>query len=224
LAGGSVGAVTIDEPGFEVPVEIVDLLVSPVHAYEGRPQDGPRPDPDGTRPEYVEVRAGLGLVGDRYFGHDAHRRAAVTFFAAESLEEIAHELGLAAVPDVGLTRRNVVVRGFPLDRLAAGHGTEGAVFSLDSGDGPVRFRAHRPANPCRWMDAVLAAGAFRAMRGRGGVRCEPLDDGVLRRGPALLRVEATLPAPAQMPGQPVLSKRPAQAGPGQWAASSQLRP
>lgn len=198
---------TIGEPGHDVPVEIVDLLVSPVHAFEGRPQDGPRADPTGTHPEYVEVRAGLGLVGDRYFGHAAHRRAAVTFFAAESLDDIARELGLAAVPDAGLTRRNVVVRGFPVDRLAAGRGTEGAVFSLDSGEGPVRFRAHRPANPCRWMDVVLAPGAFRGMRGRGGVRCEPLDDGVLRRGPALLRVETSLPA-----------------APGQWAASSQLRP
>ena len=36
---------------------------------------------------------------------------------------------------------------------------------------------------------------------------ELLDDGVLRRGPALLRVETSLPAE-----------------PGQWAASSQLRP
>ncbi|WP_433555044.1 MOSC domain-containing protein [Pseudonocardia xinjiangensis] len=198
----------VEEPG-AVPVEIVELLVSPVHAYEGRPHDGPRPDPDGTRPDAVEVRAGLGLVGDRYYGRAAHRRAAVTFFAAESLAAIAHELGLAEVPDAALTRRNVVLRGFPVDRLAAGRGTEGAIFSIDSGAGPVRFRAHRAANPCAWMDVVLAPGAFRAMRGRGGVRCEPLDDGVLRRGPAVLRVQAP---PS---GQPE---------PGQWAASSQLRP
>ncbi|MEN3263974.1 MOSC domain-containing protein [Pseudonocardia sp.] len=172
-----------------VPVEIVGLLVSPVHAYEGRPQFGARPDLDGTGPDCVEVRAGLGLVGDRYFGRAAHRRAAVTLFAAESLDEIAAELGLSDVPDPELTRRNVVLRGFPVDQLATGRGTDGATFSLDCGDGPVRFRAHRPANPCRWMDVMLAPGAFRAMRGRGGVRCEPLDDGVLRLGPAVLRVD-----------------------------------
>ena len=192
-----------------MPVEIVDLLVSPVHAYEGRPQDGPRSDPDGTRPDCVEVRAGLGLVGDRYYGRAAHRRAAVTFFAAESLAEVAHELGLAEVPGAGLNRRTVVLSGFPVDQLAAGRGNEGAVFSIDCGDGRVRFRAHRPANPCRWMDVVLAPGAFRAMRGRGGVRCEPLDDGLLRRGPAVLRVEEAPRAQHQA---------------GQWAASSQLRP
>lgn len=172
----------------EVAVEIVGLLVSPVHAYEGRPDDGPRPDSDGRRPESVEVRAGLGLVGDRYFGQPAHRRAAVTLLAAESIDAIARELGLPGTPDPLLTRRNLVLRGFPVDELAAGRDHSGALFSLDSGDGPVRLQAHRAANPCRWMDVVLAPGAFRAMRGRGGVRCEPLDDGVLRLGPARLRL------------------------------------
>jgi MOSC domain-containing protein YiiM len=176
------------QPGSDVPVEIVGLLVSPVHAYEGRPDDGPRPDPGGRPATSVAVRAGLGLVGDRYFGREAHRQAAVTLFAAESLEAVAEQLALPAVPDPLLTRRNVVLSGFPVDELAGGRGRSGAIFSLDSGDGPVRFRAHRPANPCRWMDVVVAPGAFRAMRGRGGVRCAPLDDGVLRLGPARLRV------------------------------------
>ncbi|MEJ2856373.1 MULTISPECIES: hypothetical protein [unclassified Saccharothrix] len=60
------------------------------------------------------------------------------------------------------------------------------MFTLDSGDGPVRFETHRPANPCAWMDAVLGPGAMRGLRGRGGMRCMPLDDGVLRLGPAIL--------------------------------------
>jgi hypothetical protein len=50
------------------------------------------------------------------------------------------------------------------------------------------------------MDVVLAPGAFKALRGRGGVRCEPLSDGVLRRGPAVLIVPvepATAIAPAR---------------------------
>lgn len=157
-------------------MEIVALLVSPVHAFEGRPQDGPRPDPEPVARDRVAVRAGLGLVGDRYFDHRAHRNAAVTIFAAESLDA----LRLDPPPDPHAVRRNIVLRGFPVDDLV------GQEFSLDSGDGPVRFRAHRPAHPCAWMDVVVAPGAFRGLRGHGGVRCVPLDDGVLRLGPAVL--------------------------------------
>lgn len=174
-------------------VEIVALVVSPVHAFEGRPADGPRPDPEPVERDEVTVRAGLGLVGDRYFNQPAHRRAAATLFAAESLDVLARDLGLAAVPDPHLPRRNIVVRGFPVDELAAPRGGTGAVFGLDSGAGEVRFQAYRPAHPCAWMDVVLAPGAFRGLRGHGGVRCTPLDDGILRVGPATLTV---VPSPA----------------------------
>ncbi|MBE1469014.1 molybdenum cofactor biosysynthesis protein [Kibdelosporangium phytohabitans] len=158
------------------------LHVSSVHAYEGRPADGPRPDPAPVAHRSIEVRANLGIVGDRYFNHAAHRNAAVTVFAVESLDA----LGITASPL--LTRRNIVLRGFRIDDLAARPGTAGAVFSLDSGAGAVRFQAHRPANPCAWMDVVLGSGAFRGLRGHGGVRCVPLDDGTLELGPAVLAV------------------------------------
>ncbi|MCE0767509.1 molybdenum cofactor biosysynthesis protein [Pseudonocardia kujensis] len=178
-----------DTTGAEVriAVEIVELVASPVHAFEGRPADGPRPDPEGPRRDRIEVRAGLGVVGDRYFNHPAHRRAAVTLLSAEALDAVATEVGTPPFDPV-LTRRTVVLRGAAMDALA---GT-GAEFALDSGDGPVRLRAHRAAHPCRWMDVVLAPGAFKALRGRGGVRCEPLSDGVLRRGAAALTLPAVL--------------------------------
>jgi MOSC domain-containing protein YiiM len=195
LPGRAAAALTVD--GVIVEVQIVALLASPVHAYEGRPADSPRGDPTADARERIEIRAGHGIVGDRYAGHAAHTNAAVTVFAAEALEAVATELGWPSVPDALLTRRNIVLRGFAVDALAAVRGGSGAVFSLDSGVGPVRFRAHRPANPCRWMDVVLAPGAFRALRGRSGVRCAALDDGLLRRGPAVLRVlEPPAPAPA----------------------------
>ena len=36
------------------------------------------------------------------------------------------------------------------------------------------------------MDEMLAPGAHKAMRGRGGVRCQVISDGILHRGPAVL--------------------------------------
>jgi hypothetical protein len=168
-------------------VEIAHLVASPVHRLEGRPADGPRDEP-GEAPSRrsVRIRTGLGIVGDRYFGQRAHRTAAVTVMSVEAVERVAEELGIDAGLDPVETRRNVLLRGAPVDRL------RGMRFSLDSGDGPVEFQGHRPANPCAWMDVMLAPGAFRALRGRGGVRCEPLGDGILAVGPALLRTERPL--------------------------------
>ncbi|WP_328477317.1 MOSC domain-containing protein [Actinoplanes sp. NBC_00393] len=153
--------------------EIVELLASPVHRFEGRPADGPAPAPEGELVEEIRIRAGLGIVGDRYFAHPAHRDASITVIARESLPDGA---GLAQV------RRNILIAGLDVDALV------GSVLSLDSGSGPVRLRVRRPANPCAWMDVVIGPGAWRALRRRGGVRCVPLDDGVLRVGPVLAEV------------------------------------
>ncbi|WP_244326914.1 MOSC domain-containing protein [Pseudonocardia alni] len=170
-------------------VEVTALLAASRHAYEGRPADGPRPDPEPPLRREVRVRAGHGIVGDRYAGHPAHARAAVTLLAAESLDHLRAVLGDAVDATPPAMRRNVVLRGAPVDALAApGRGGTGALFALDSGDGPVRFRAHRAAAPCRWMDTEIGDGAWAALRGRGGVRCEPLDDGVLRLGSAELTI------------------------------------
>ncbi len=159
-------------------VEILHLLVSPEHAYFGRPRDGAADVPT-TDADRAEVVAGKGIVGDRFFGRAAHMDAAVTLFAVEALDAIAAELGAGPL-DPLLTRRNVVLRGAELAPLL------GEEVVLESGGSSVRLRVGRPAHPCAWMDRVLAPGAHAAMRGRGGVRCMPLTDGVLHRGPAVL--------------------------------------
>jgi MOSC domain-containing protein YiiM len=164
---------------YRYDVEVVGLLASAAHCFQGRPDPvvRTRAVESATR---VEVRAGLGIVGDRYFGKPAHRDAAVTVIAAEELDELAAELGSGPLDPLA-TRRNVVLRGAEAGAL------RGQLFSLDCGQGEVVLAGGRPANPCAWMDVVLAPGAHRGMRGRGGVRCAPRSDGVLTLGPAVLR-------------------------------------
>jgi MOSC domain-containing protein YiiM len=140
----------------------------------GRPADGPAPEPPGELVEQIEIRAGLGIVGDRYFAHEAHRDSRLTVIAEESLPDGA---------DLRQVRRNILLRGVAVDGLS------GSVLTLDSGDGPVRLRVHRPANPCAWMDATIGPGAMRAPRGKGGIRCVPLDDGRLRVGPVKVTID-----------------------------------
>ena len=165
---------------YDRPVRIELLLASPLHRYEGRPSDGPRDAISPELPASIEVRAGLGIVGDRYFNQRAHRTASVTVMAIESIER----LGAAANP--ADARRNVYVRDLDIDSMRD--------EELWLGD--VLFRVHRPANPCAWMDVALAPGAHRALRGRGGMRCEPLTSGTLHLGPVTAR---TVHPPALVP-------------------------
>ena len=165
-------------------MEIVALLVSPEHADECRPGNGPRTVAT-HRPSTIELRAGHGVVGDRYAGRAAHRGAALTVIAAEALDAVADELGLPPL-DPALARRTVVTRGLDVEAL------RGVEFSVDSGDGPVRLRGGRPAAPCAWMDAVLAPGAHAALRGRAGVRCAVASAGTLRVGPLTVDAPVTL--------------------------------
>lgn len=174
-------------------VEVVHLLVSPRHAYAGRPRDGAA-DVETTDAAAVEVVADKGIMGDRFFGHAAHADAAVTLLAVEALEAMAAELG-APPFDPLRARRNVVLRGAELGPLL------GEELVLEQPGAAVRLRAATAAAPCSWMDHVLAPGALTAMRGRGGLRCRPLTTGTLRRGPATLVSPVPLdPARAGAPG------------------------
>ncbi|MEU1189138.1 molybdenum cofactor biosysynthesis protein [Streptomyces sp. NPDC005859] len=163
-------------------VEVMELLVSGSHRFAGRPADGPSDGPADELVPQVQVRRGLGLVGDRYYGRPAHRDASVTIMSAENLPRHID-------PAVGLprTRRNILLRGVDIDSCV------GSTIVLDSGSGPVAFAVHRPARPCAWMDVTVGPGARRALRGKGGVRCTPLSDGVLVLGRATFRVADEAP-------------------------------
>ncbi|WP_168916230.1 MOSC domain-containing protein [Microcella flavibacter] len=159
-------------------IELVHLLASPLHRYEGRPAEGALPAAGEELHDRIELREGLGIVGDRYFGHRAHVGAAVTLLAMETIDELAERFGLNPEQAARRARRNILTRGLDVDAL------RGATIRLDTGEGEVVLRATRPANPCAWMDAELAPGAFRALRGRGGMRCAVLSSGALHRGQA----------------------------------------
>ncbi|MAU83996.1 molybdenum cofactor biosysynthesis protein [Gordonia sp. Z-3] len=166
----------------EYSFEIVSLLVSPAHAYFGRPKDGPAVLVQTSTPEQVEIVADKGIRGDRFFGVRAHTEAAVTFLALEAWQAAAGDV------DPSVARRNVVVRGLELDPLRAHE------FTINSGSGPIRFRGGRPAHPCSWMDTVAGEGVRKALIGRGGLRTQPLTSGVLHVGPAVLTADVDLDA------------------------------
>lgn len=175
------------------------IFVSPGHNYFGRPKDGPGDHPTHDAAT-ADLRAGKGILGDRYFGVPAHYEAQITFVALEVFELVVAEFGVESVSPA-IMRRNVVTGGINLNQLL------GQEFTIDSGHGPVRFQGTRACSPCAWMDVAFAPGANRFLKGRGGLRARILSDGMLAQGPALLTSEialdpASITAPIPRPNLP----------------------
>jgi MOSC domain-containing protein YiiM len=168
----------------EYPVTIHHIFISPGHNYFGRPKDGPG---DHATVDVVEVEAvaGQGLTGDRYFGVAAHYDAQVTFVAWEVFQALQAEFGRDDWSPIRM-RRNIVIEGVPLNQLI------GQPFTLDFGDHQVEFLGAKHCAPCAWMDAMLAPGAQKFLRGRGGLRARIVRSGTIRRGRVVLHTIESL--------------------------------
>jgi MOSC domain-containing protein YiiM len=150
-------------------IRVEHLFVSPGHNFFGH-----HGQPAGDHPivavDEIECAAGRGIRGDRFFDFKEHYKGQITFFAMEVLDDLRRELNLpGAQPQA--TRRNAFVRGADLNALI------GAAFDVQG----VRFAGVEESRPCDWMNSALGPGAEEWLRGRAGLRCRILTDGVLRR-------------------------------------------
>jgi MOSC domain-containing protein YiiM len=165
---------------YTYPITLHHLYISPGHNYFGHKADAPGIFPTDDRDE-VEVKAGAGLVGDRFFGRGANFDGHVTFLAFEVVYLLITDYGFS-IPSLATFRRNVIVEGVPLNQLI------GQEFAIDG----VRFRGTKHCAPCRWMDIGVVTGALQALKGRGGLRAQALSDGWLRKGSATLTTNIPL--------------------------------
>ena len=166
------------EQGQKVVVE--RIFISPGHDFRGRHGSERRSHVVETS-ENVELVAGSGIVGDRFFDYQPDFKGQITFFDRKVWEEVKQEFG---IPNLcpSRFRRNVLLTGADLNSLI------GKRFSL----GDLEFTGSEEATPCYWMDeACAAAGDFpegkvsgveQFLKGKGGVRCRILRGGFLCLG------------------------------------------
>jgi MOSC domain-containing protein YiiM len=149
-------------------VEVRRLYLAAGHNYVGH-----HGQPPGENPiiEVAEIScvAGRGLRGDRYFDFKENYKGQVTFFASETCEALARELGVSGRP-MSVFRRNVITAGVDLNELI------GREFRIQG----VHFLGTEECRPCYWMDQAFAPGAADLLKGRGGLRAIILSDGTLR--------------------------------------------
>jgi MOSC domain-containing protein YiiM len=138
------------------------------------------------RVESVRAVPGVGLEDDRHGSlaysteqpNDADRQ--VTLIEAEALEGAAGEYDLAI--EAVQTRRNLLVRGVPLNHLV------GREFMV----GQVRLRGIRLCEPCGHMEKLAVPGIRKALVHRGGLRAEIIEGGTLQTGDAVQPVDLSI--------------------------------
>jgi MOSC domain-containing protein YiiM len=127
--------------------------------------------------EAVTALAGVGLSGDRYalgagtWSSWPGTGRAVTLIAAEVLDSLPASCRLGAAE----ARRNLLTRGVDLNALV------GREFHI----GAVRLRGQRLCEPCRHLEKLTRPGVVAQLHGRGGLRADVLESGVIRCGDAL---------------------------------------
>jgi hypothetical protein len=126
----------------------------------------------------VELRAGRGIVGDRYFDGTGTFSASekhgqqLTLIEAEVLDALREGgLDLTAAD----ARRNVVTRGIDLNALA------GQEFQL----GAARCVGRRLCEPCSHLQRLTGRALLRQMVHRGGLRADVVTSGVVKVGDAI---------------------------------------
>jgi MOSC domain-containing protein YiiM len=145
------------------------IFISPGHNFFGH-HGQPAGEHVIVEVEQVECVAGRGLCGDRFFDFKEDYKGQVTLFAWEVFDQLRKEQGKPELSP-SVLRRNLLVEGLDLAALI------GKQFELQG----VTLEGTGECKPCYWMDQAVGSGAEEWMKGRGGLRCKIITDGVLRR-------------------------------------------
>jgi MOSC domain-containing protein YiiM len=123
----------------------------------------------------VRAIAGCGLEGDRYcreagtFSRKSPSNQ-MTLVEMEALDAVAQDYGFSIAAEE--LRRNVLTCGMALNHLV------GREFTI----GGIRLRGLRLCEPCSHLEQLTGKQMIKALRHRGGLRAEILNDGMIKVG------------------------------------------
>jgi MOSC domain-containing protein YiiM len=118
----------------------------------------------------VRALAGRGLEGDRFLDFKPDYKGQVTLFSEEVWKACSEVFLKPDLPPWAF-RRNLLTRGdADLTRWI------GRRFRIQE----VVLEGTGECAPCEWMEQAVAPGAWEWLKGRGGLRCRILTDGLLR--------------------------------------------
>jgi len=157
-------------------IEVQTIIISDGHNYYGRYDKGSL-DHEIVSKSQVELVAGKGIVGDRFFDYKEDYKGQITFFSDSTIDEVKEELGYSHA-EAKLFRRNVVLGGIQTESLV------GKRFRIEG----TEFTGSCEAAPCFWMDEAVGEGTHEFLKGRGGLRARITKGGILSLGEHTLEI------------------------------------
>ncbi|MBB5350741.1 MOSC domain-containing protein YiiM [Haloferula luteola] len=158
---------------------IHQLFTSPGHNFYGH-HGGPAGTHESIEHDSIELVAGRGIRGDRFFDYKENYKGQITFIDLAVVEAIREHAQAPHLP-ASAFRRNAVVSNIDLNALI------GERFCLNG----LLFEGTQECSPCYWMDEATGTDGTEAlMKNRGGLRCRILESGILTTGPATLEIPA----------------------------------
>ena len=161
-------------------VLIHHLFTSPGHNFYGH-HGKPPGEHEIVSHEAIELVAGRGIPGDRFFDYRDDFKGQLTFIDLAVVEDIRAYADNPELP-ASAFRRNVVVSGVALNDWI------GKRFKVNG----VLLEGSEHCKPCYWMDQACGReGTEDLMENRGGLRCRIVESGTLTLGEATWIAEET---------------------------------
>lgn len=130
-----------------------------------------------TPVERVRAHAGRGLEGNRYLFEQAGPGKALTLIAAESLERLEAEKGIAL--SGAASRRNVLTRGIDVNALV------GRRFRI----GEIECVGVELCEPCAHLESMTSPGVLAGLVHQAGLNADILNDGEIAVGDPVAAVD-----------------------------------
>ena len=119
----------------------------------------------------VEAFNGKGLLNDRKFKENNHKKSQITLIEIENIDHF-NKISNTNIPAIDF-RRNIITENIRLNELV------GKEFFI----GNVKLKAHDLCRPCKYLQEKLKLDNFiKEFLHTGGIRCEILTDGKINVG------------------------------------------
>ena len=119
----------------------------------------------------VEVLKGKGLLNDRKFRENNHKKSQITLIEMENINYF-NNISKTNIPPVHF-RRNIITESIKLNELV-----EKEFFV-----GKIKLKAHDLCRPCKYLQDKLKQNNFiKEFLHKGGLRCEILTSGEISVG------------------------------------------